>query len=88
MARLYSKKDLENLYHVADTTVYRTIQACGLATAKRWYTEAEVARFEQARMLFKLGHTAKEVAAFFAMKAITPVADTPANNDEPGGNHE
>jgi len=62
------------LYHLADTTVYRTIKACGLATAKRWYTEAEVARFEQARLLFKRGHTAKQVAAFFAMKAITQVA--------------
>jgi hypothetical protein len=73
---------------LADTTVYRTIKACGLATAKRWYTDAEVARFEQARMLFKLGHSAKEVAAFFAMKAIAPVADTPPNHDSQGGQHE
>lgn len=70
--RLFTKKDLEAIYHIADTTVVRTLKACGLDTGRRVYTEREITtRFEPARKLFKLGFTSKNIQEYFNQKDIT-----------------
>lgn len=66
---MVTKKELERRYHLADTTVVKTLQACGLPTAKRRYTEAEVSeRFDVARKLLVGGMTYAEVREYFSMK--------------------
>lgn len=69
---LTSKKELERRYQLADTTVYKTIQACGLSTAKRRYTESEISeRFDIARKLLDHGYTYAQVRQYFSMKVAT-----------------
>lgn len=71
---IYSKKDLEKLYHLADTTVYRTLKACRLPTSRRYYTQEEIdTRFEPARLFFKLGYTTKQIQERFDQKEISEV---------------
>lgn len=66
---MVSKRELEERYGLADTTVYRTLKACGLSTAKRHYTEAEIReRFEVARKLFRGGLTFSQVKEYFSMQ--------------------
>lgn len=46
----YSKKDLQDIYGKADTTISKTLEACGLSTSRRNYTGAEIkTRFHLAR---------------------------------------
>ncbi|BAY08162.1 hypothetical protein [Calothrix sp. NIES-2098] len=67
----YTKKDLEREYKIADTTVYRTLKACGLSTARRKYTAEEITtRFKVARQLFAARHTVEEVAQYFCAHAL------------------
>ncbi|BAZ00498.1 hypothetical protein NIES37_44900 [Tolypothrix tenuis PCC 7101] len=62
----YTKKDLEREYKIADTTVYRTLKACGLSTARRKYTAEEITtRFKVARQMFEERYTVKDVAEHF-----------------------
>jgi len=68
---LLTKKDLEVRFGIADTTVYRTLKACGLSTSRRTYTEEEIqTRFIPARRLFDGGHTAIQVQEYFRLKPI------------------
>ena len=74
--RLTTKKELERRYQLADTTVYKTLQACGLSTAKRRYTETEVSeRFDIARHLLDHGYTYAQVRQYFSMKVATHTED-------------
>ncbi|BAY08160.1 hypothetical protein [Calothrix sp. NIES-2098] len=67
----YTKKDLAREYKIADTTVYRTLKACGLSTARRKYTAEEITtRFQLARQLFEARHTVEEVAQYFGLRTI------------------
>lgn len=71
---LLTKKDLERRFNLADTTVYRTLKACGLATSRKTYTQAEIQNyFIPARRLFDAGCTTKQVKEYFSLK--------PANYD-------
>ena len=71
-----TKKDLERRSRLADTTVYKTIKACGLSTAKRRYTEAEIhERFDIARHLLDHGYTYAQVTQHFSMKVATSTED-------------
>jgi hypothetical protein len=71
MTSLLTKKDLEARFQLADTTVYRTLKACGLSTAKRTYSEEEIqTRFIPARRLFDAGHRAIQVQEYFRLKPI------------------
>lgn len=46
----YSKKDLQDIYGKADTTISKTLDACGLSTSRRTYTGNEIkTRFHLAR---------------------------------------
>lgn len=75
MTSFFTKKDLEKRFGLADTTVYRTLQSCGLSTARRTYSEAEIqTHFIPARRLFEAGFTAKDVQAYFRIKPIPPVS--------------
>lgn len=72
MTYLLSKKDLEVRFGLSDTTVYRTLQACGLLTSKKTYTPEEIQdRFVPARRLFDAGHTTKQVQEYFCLKEAT-----------------
>lgn len=65
----YTKKDLEAHFKIADTTVYRTLKACGLDTSRRSYTSEEIANyFIPARELFNCGYTFKQVLQYFTLK--------------------
>ena len=67
--RLYSKRDLEREWSIADTTVYRTLKCCGLPTRRRKYTQQEVKeRFCVARQLFQAGLNSREVKDYFNIK--------------------
>jgi hypothetical protein len=62
----YTKKDLEQKFKIADTTVYRTLKACGLSTARRKYTAEEITtRFKVARQMFEERYTVEEVTEHF-----------------------
>ncbi|MBE9082855.1 hypothetical protein IQ278_12095 [Tolypothrix sp. LEGE 11397] len=72
MTSLLTKKDLEVRFGLADTTVYRTLQACGLSTSKKTYTPEEIEiRFVPARKLFDAGHTTEQVKEYFRLKQVT-----------------
>lgn len=62
----YTKKDLQAEHEISDVTVISTMQACGLNTKKKKYTQEEVDRFQLARDLFNEGKTQKEVEEYFA----------------------
>lgn len=67
----YSKKDLEHEFHIADTTVYRSLKACGLSTTRTKYTAEEVnSRFKIARQLFNAGYTFGEVQHYFGLRHV------------------
>ena len=67
---MVTKKELEQRYGLADTTVVKTLQACGLSTAKRQYTEEEILeRFDVARKLLSGSMTYAEVQQYFLLKA-------------------
>lgn len=71
---MVSKKELEQRFKIADTTVYRTLKACGLDTARVNYTEEEIQLlFIPARHLFQGGKTFKQVKATFALKSVTSI---------------
>lgn len=68
---LVTKKDLEARFKLADTTVYRTLKACGLSTSRRSYTDEEIEnQFKPARWLLNAGHTVAEVKKYFSLKAV------------------
>jgi len=72
MTSLLTKKDLEARFKLADTTVYRTLKACGLSTSRRTYTEEEIqTRFIPARRLFDAGMTTEDVHTYFRLKPIS-----------------
>ena len=70
---MYSKRDLQVRFGIADTTVVRTLVAAGLSTSKRRYTAEEVRQFEVARQLFNAGYSVKEVHYFFSLKEVSYV---------------
>jgi hypothetical protein len=71
MTSLVTKKDLEARFNLADTTVYRTLKACGLSTKRRTYTQEEIQnRFIPARKLFEAGFTVNQVKEYFSLKAV------------------
>jgi hypothetical protein len=71
MTTYYTKKDLEREFDIADTTVYRTLQACGLPTSRTKYTEQEITtRFKVARQLFAAKHTFVEVQQYFGLRPV------------------
>ena len=52
--KTYTKKELEEMFSISKNTVYDTIKACGLDTAKSAYTEEEIqTRFAPARKLLE-----------------------------------
>lgn len=66
---MVTKKQLEQRYKLADTTVSKTLKACGLSTAKRQYTEEEITeQFDVARKLLSRGMTYADVHEYFSMK--------------------
>lgn len=69
---LFSKRDLQEKYQKADTTIYRWIKACGLSTKNVYYTEEEVTTtLDTARTLFSSGYTVKEVREYFNLPPET-----------------
>ncbi|NJL42463.1 MAG: MerR family transcriptional regulator [Pseudanabaena sp. RU_4_16] len=66
-----TKRDLERKFGIADTTVVRTLKACGLSTRKRRYTAEEVRQFEAARQLFKAGYSVSDVQRYFSLKEVS-----------------
>jgi pentatricopeptide repeat protein len=64
-----TKKQLQERYDLSDNTVYKTLKACGLDTAKTAYTEEEIEeRFVKARGILDGGGTYQEVENFFSIK--------------------
>jgi DNA-binding transcriptional MerR regulator len=70
---MYSKRELEVQFGIADTTVVRTLKAAGLSTSKRRYTAQEIEQFKVARQLFNAGYSVKEVHYFFSLKEVSYV---------------
>jgi hypothetical protein len=64
----HTKKDLEAQFNISDVTVTSTMQACGLNTRKKKYTQEEVDKFQQARELFAEGMTHREVEQYFGIQ--------------------
>lgn len=66
---MYTKTQLEQDFGISDTTVYKTLQACGLDTAKQEYSQSEIEEFFiPARKLVEARKSYKEVEEFFRMK--------------------
>jgi DNA-binding transcriptional MerR regulator len=64
--RYYSKKDLCQIFQIADTTVYRTLKACGLSTGSRRYSPEDISYFFiPARKLFSIGYSVRQVEEYF-----------------------
>lgn len=66
---MITKKKLQERYGLADTTVYKTLQACGLPTNVRTYSKQQIAnRFDVARKLLDGGSTYEDVAFYFSLR--------------------
>ena len=75
-----SKKDLEQQFGISDNTVYKTLKACGLDTAKENYSEEEIENyFKVARDILSSGKRYKDVEEYFGMS--NPEAE--AENQQP-----
>ena len=70
-----SKRELAEKFKVSPRTVYRTLVACGVSTAKRRYGGDEVYVFSVARNLFRAGFTAQEVREYFSLKSVEDRGD-------------
>lgn len=63
-----TKKDLEQRFQISDNTVYKTLKACGLDTAKEDYTEEEIDNhFKVAREMLDSGKRYKDVEEYFGL---------------------
>lgn len=66
---MYTKKDLEEKFDISDTTVYKTLQVCGLDTKRQEYTEQEIEElFKPVRKMINAGRTYKDIKDYFQMK--------------------
>ena len=66
---MYTKKDLETKFKLSDTTVYKTLQLCGLNTSKQKYSSEEIDNyFAPARAMLDEGKTQKQVKDHFDLK--------------------
>lgn len=63
-----SKKDLEQRWQISDNTVYKTLKACGLDTAREEYTDEEIENyFKVAREMLDAGKRYKDVEEYFGL---------------------
>ncbi len=63
-----NKKDLEQQFGIADTTVYKTLKACGLDTSREDYSDEEIEnQFFVARQMLDSGKRYKDVEAYFGL---------------------
>ena len=70
-----TKKELEVLFNISDNTVYKTLQACGLDTAKTEYSILEIKEFfEPARKMLDAGKGYRDVE-LWARKKRSHVPD-------------
>lgn len=66
---MLTKKDLEAQFELSDNTVYKTLKACGLDTARQEYTEEEINDlFKPARRMIDEGQTLQQVTAWAKKK--------------------
>ena len=82
----YSKKDLQDIYGKADTTISKTLEACGLSTSRRTYTGTEIkTRFHLARKnIDELGWNYEQVREHFNKGSkVDPVTQGSNPQDEP-----
>jgi hypothetical protein len=64
----YTKQDLCQIFQIADTTVYRTLKACGLSTGSRRYSAEQISYFFiPARKLFANGYSVSQVQEYFRL---------------------
>ena len=64
------KRELAEVFKISPRTVYRTLVACGVSTARQEYGEQELRKFRIARNLFSAGFTAQEVRDYFSLKSV------------------
>lgn len=71
---MYTKKMLEERFKISDNTVTKTLEACGLSTSQREYTEEEVENyFAVARQMLKNQKmTYKEITKLFEDRNASP----------------
>ncbi len=63
-----NKKDLEQRFGISDNTVYKTLKACGLDTAKEDYSDEEIENhFKVARDMISNGKRYKDVEQHFGI---------------------
>ena len=68
-----TKKDLEQQFEISDNTVYKTLKACGLDTAKENYSEEEIeSYFKVAREMLSAGKKYKDVEQYFGLADAEP----------------
>ena len=74
-----NKKDLERLFGISDNTVYKTLKACGLDTAREDYADEEIENFFRvAREMIASGKKYKDVERHFGV----------GHSDSPGAERE
>lgn len=79
-----TKKELEVLFNISDNTVYKTLQACGLDTAKTEYSILEIKEFfEPARKMLDSGKVYRDVE-LWARKKRSHVPETTAPSIDEG----
>ena len=70
-----TKKDLEQQFEISDNTVYKTLKACGLDTAKEEYSDEEIENyFKVAREMLDAGKKYKDVEQYFGLADAEPEA--------------
>lgn len=79
---MYTKKNLGDRFGISKNTVYETIKACGLDTAKTTYTEEEIqTRFTPARQLLDSGQaTYESLREYFDTRSAEVGSEPPASS--------
>ena len=73
---MVTKKDLEQQFEISDNTVYKTLKACGLDTAKEDYSTEEIENyFKVARDILSSGKRYKDVEEYFGLSNPEPSAE-------------
>ena len=68
-----TKKDLEQQFEISDNTVYKTLKACGLDTAREEYSDEEIENyFKVAREMLDAGKRYKDVEEYFGLTDAEP----------------
>ncbi len=62
----YTKRQLAVSYDITMATVNNTLKKCGFDHKLPYYTESQRKRFEQVRILLKLGYRNKEIQEILA----------------------